>query len=313
MEVETLYIQIATIEDHNLVDTVESAFATASNPSRVYVGVAATAGQKFFDDCTALLAPLENVRIKRYDPVKDRGLGRGRVHSRFAYAGQDYVLQIDAHTLFEHGWDDFLIDLHKRAVVETGNPKTLVTGYLGPYTVENGKAVPTSHHSGYSVWSTQDVSPIIPLRNIVVTKIVDFPDHILSDKSREFYPSNRVAGNFIFGDIEWAKFHGWSGNETFWEEEVTPAITLLDNGFSLVFPNMNLPLTHRYYGDDLTRQLMNDIFEDQSDIPRLANEYLRNFVDNNQDACNKYREYSGYDLATNSLTLKVFIPNSYKF
>lgn len=310
---KTIYIQIATIEDQNLIDTVRSAMESASHPDRVSIGIAATVSQGFYESVHDDISKYINVRMKRFDPILDRGLGKGRVNSRFAYDNQDYILQVDAHTLFQRGWDDFLISLHDEAIAETGNPKTLVTGYLGKYSIENGRPVIIDQHTGYSVWSKLDVTPHIPLKNVVIKKISDFPEHALGDRTRRFYPSNRVAGNFIFGDMYWAEFHGWSGMETFWEEEVLPAISLLDHGFSLVFPNMELPLTHRYYGDDLTRQLMNDIFDDQEEITRLANECLNFFIINNEEQCEIYRDYSGYDLATNELTFKVYVPERYTF
>ena len=309
----SIYVQIATIEDFGITDTVISALNNASNPQDIHIGIAATVTDKFYNDIVVPLTELTSVKAKLFDPIKDRGLGRGRVNSRFAYDNEDFVLQIDAHTNFDSGWDTALVSTFNAAILETNNPKTLVTGYLGKFYFENGSPVVTDSYAGYSVWPHGNVTPQVNLKSVSVTKICDFPDSILGNKTKEFYPSNRVAGNFIFGNKEWAAFHGWSGEEVFWEEEITPAITLLDNGFSLVFPNIPLPLTHLYWGDDLTRQTMDDIFEDPNDIDLAANEYIAKFVRENAAACNKYKNYAGYDLATNSLTYKVFVPEKYGF
>lgn len=307
----SIYIQIATIEDYSVSDTVMSAITNAKNPDDVYIGIAATVSQDFYDKVVEPLSKISNVSVKKFNPKTDRGLGKGRINSRFAYNDQDYVLQIDAHTLFQKDWDDTLINIFSNALKETNNSKTLVTGYLGRYAVSNGSPYVISDMPGYSVWPEKNVYDGVNLRSVALTCIADFPDWVLDDKTKPFYPSNRVAGNFIFGNKEWAKFQGWSGDEVFWEEEILPAITLLYNGFSLVFPNMPLPLTHRYWDDDLQRQVMDDIFDEGRQIDESANNYIQRFAEENKDACEKYCDYAGYDLKTNSLTYKVFVPASY--
>jgi hypothetical protein len=309
----SIYVQIATIEDDSITSTVMSAYETAKNPGDLYIGIAATVGQHFYDEKISPLRVLPNVSVKKFDPITDRGLGKGRVNSRFAYTDQDYILQIDAHTLFQNNWDRFIPVVLERAIRETGNKKTLITGYLGSYGENNGTPSVIDNWSGYSAWSERNVTDRVPLKNVSVARIKDIPDEVVFDRSGIFYPSNRVAGNFIFGNKSWAEYHGWSGEETFWEEEVLPAISLLDQGFSLVFPNMPLPLTHRYREEDPKRQVMDDMFQNINEINNLAISYIGRFVNENWDACEKYREYSGYSLATNTLTHNVYIPERYEF
>ena len=43
----------------------------------------------------------------------------------------------------------------------------------------------------------------------------------------------------------------------------------------------------------------------------LANKNIKRFIVNNRDACELYKDYSGYDLENNELTYKVFIPKRY--
>lgn len=309
----SIYIQIATIEDYGIINTVFSAIEGASRPDDIVIGIAATVSDEFYDNVIAPLATMSNVRAERYDPATGRGLGKGRIHSRKFYDDQDYILQVDAHTLFEQGWDDFLASLHRDAIAETENNKTLVTGYLGKHTENDTGYVVIDPWPGYSIWSNNNVTDFVPLKWASVIKVQDFPDWVVPDKAARFFPSNRVAGNFILGNREWACLHGWSGEEVFWEEEILPAITLLSNGFSLVFPNCEMPITHRYWGDDLTRQVMDDIFEDPTEIDILAIQHIERFVRENESDCNRYRDYAGYDLATNTITYKVYVPSKYGF
>jgi hypothetical protein len=309
----SIYIQIATIEDYEITNTVISAFENADNPKNIFIGIAATVSNDFFDKIVAPLGLIDNVQVKKFNPKTDRGLGKGRVNSRFAYADQDYILQIDAHTLFQGGWDTYILRVFELALEETENNKTLVTTYLGKYKIEGGRHEVIDNWTGYSFWPDRDVAAGVSLRACAPKPIKEFPDWAIGDKRKRFYPSNIVAGNFTLGNKEWAKFHGWSGRETFWEEEILPAITLLDNGFSLVFPNLPMPITHRYWEEDLERQVMDNIFDSVDDIFSLTNQYLSEFIEGNVDACEKYRKYSGYEIATNTVDRNNVVPKRYGF
>lgn len=305
----SIYIQVPTIEDYSIPSTVHSAVNSATNPSEVYFGVAATTSESFYHDVVQPLSDIDNVETKHFSIASGRGLGRSRVNSRFAYNDQDYIIQIDAHTLFQDGWDDFLIDLYEGARRETGSDKTLMAAYLGKYSIRDDVPIVIDPTPGYPVWGVNDVVQNVPMKGPAVVKISDFPDHILNDKGRTYYPLNRTTGNFIMGNREWGKYHGWTGKEIFWEEEVLPAINLLENGFSLVFPNVDLPLTHLYWEEDLKRQTMDQIYDE--DIMRLATEHIEEYVKENYDLVDKYTKFSGYDLKKNEVTLNVFIPNTY--
>lgn len=307
----SIYIQIATLEDTNIVDTVISAFVSATKPEDIHIGIAATVSEGFFNRTIVPLAGLRGVTARRYDPETDRGLGRGRVNSRFAYNGEDYLLQVDAHTYFQKGWDAYITKAYKAAIKETGNDKTLMTCYLGRYWKHGGVKEVLSPWSGYPVYSSDNVQPNVNLKGVAVISIADFPDGQVSNKKKKFYPANRACGNFTMGNLHWAGYQGWTGDEVFWEEETTPSISLLNNGFSLVFPNLPMPITHRYWGEDGIRQVMDDVFPDTSEIETLANAHIAKFIKENPEACAKYAEYSGYDLVTNSLNIDTVIPKAY--
>jgi hypothetical protein len=308
----SIYIQIATLEDNSITPTIVSALATAEYPKDIHIGVAATVGDEFFYRTVAPLRRIGSVNVRQFDVRTERGLGRGRINSRFAYNDEDYILQVDAHMLFQRGWDTKIAQLFNLAKVVTNNQKTLLTSYLGKY-YRVGGVVTTSPRTGYAVWNTTPVTKNVPLRSNSVVRIADFPDGIVERKTDLFYPSNRVAGHFTFGNKHWAEFQGWTGEEIFWEEETTPAIRLLDKGFSLVYPNADMPITHRYWEDDRNRQVMDSIFDTVVDIEYAATKHIQKFGRENAEACAKYADYAGYDIVTDTLTYKTVVPQQYGF
>jgi hypothetical protein len=215
--------------------------------------------------------------------------------------------------MFRDGWDSYILRAYQLATEETQNYKTILTGYLGKHHRVNGVLKEIDRWTGYPLYSIGNAAPNINLRGTAVIKISDFPHGQVDSKTKRFYPSNRVCGNFCMGDAEWAAYQGWTGDEVFWEEEVTPSINLLSEGFSLVFPNLPLPLTHRYWEDDKDRQTLDDTFDDPRDIATLTNNHIAEFVRESRFACDRYAEYSGYNIVTNDLQINTVVPKTYGF
>jgi hypothetical protein len=118
----------------------------------------------------------------------------------------------------------------------------------------------------------------------------------------------------MIGNDYWAAYSGLPDDLVFWEEEVIQSVNLLNNGFSLVFPNVDMPMTHRYWGTDMSisRQGADKLYESNIDLTNRVNDNMRSFVKDNPEACAKYAEYCGYDLVTNSLSGKI-VPDTYGF
>ncbi|KAG2434255.1 hypothetical protein HXX76_007980 [Chlamydomonas incerta] len=115
----TIFVSIGAYRDSLCGGTLESLFAAAARPQRVFVGAVAYvraggsggAGER----CEApgpLLAPHEG-RIRRLvlDASRARGPTLARHQAAALYGGQDYLLQvaIDSHMNFTAGWDEQLL------------------------------------------------------------------------------------------------------------------------------------------------------------------------------------------------------------
>lgn len=305
----SIYLCLSTLEDFEIVNTVKSALENADKPKDIYVGVAATVRDFFYDSVIKQLQDIDNVSIKKFDPVLDRGIGNGRNNARFAYNAQDYIVQVDSHTHFQSGWDTFIINLFNEAVEETGSERTIVTGYLGPYSRDGDMVNIIDKWITYCIYLQENASESINIKRWIRKAIKDMLE--VADKQKKFFPANKIGADFMIGNNHWAEYSGLPRNLVFWEEEVIQTILLLDSGFSLAFPNVEMPMTHRHLGkDEMSRQSADRLYMNNHVIEDLINENIKWFVDNYPEACKRYADYSGYDLASGTVSGKI-IPNKF--
>lgn len=308
----SIYVSLVSLEDYELGRTVNGALSTADNPASINVGVAACVGDEFFNKFAKPLSLYnKTVAVKQFDPAQSKGLGIGRALSRFAYSGEDYILQVDPHTHFQQGWDTFLLEQHEAAVKEAGTSKTILTSYLPSYTTGRGAVVEIDDHwSRYCVmfhrWMNEDTN----IRDWFDIPVRMFPDDF-RPQAKNFYPAIKAVACFMFGDKSFAEYSGLPSNVIFWEEEIVQTINLLNNDFALVFPNMELPLAHRYNFTGSNRQTGFDLYNTRADILAASiSRNFRDFIKNDPEGCEKYKRYSGYDVLTGDI-LPFHIPDHY--
>jgi len=255
LSLKTIYVAIPSLYDAELPRTIADAFDKADHPERVFVGVAIQDdNQKLFKQLTKLYKSSKNVNISftKLAPknvLDDIGVGIGRARSHGFYNDEDYVLQIDSHTMFEQGWDSSLIDLHLQAVTEIQNDKVVLTAYAGHYFLDNNgertlefpEGFSTTQKFFYSLYSQfQRRYGVVP-----AAAMVDIGT--ITDSDRKFFPASKFSANFAFGNKEFAKNLGLDAKSVFFEEEIVQSVKLLSSGFSLVFPNIDSALIRHLY------------------------------------------------------------------
>ena len=144
----TIFVPLASLPDKELPRTVQELFANAEHPERVHVSVVAY-GQPWAarKKLVALTKRHPNLAVEFRDipvgsfeeKIKHLGVGANRNAATRKYSGQDYVLQVDAHTMVAKNWDTKLIDLHTRAQAEVGDKTAILTAYATPYAYAKGK------------------------------------------------------------------------------------------------------------------------------------------------------------------------------
>lgn len=246
MNDKTIFVSIGSIEDYEVVETIRCAFESAKNPDRVFVGLHLLDFKKdIYKKVLEVKKIYPNIRVSyeklSVKSISQLGSGRGRFKAQSHYVGEDYFLQIDAHTWLKPGWDSYLIDLLEEAKVATGNEKTLITRIPGYF-----------EYIDYGVKrmiEPPDLHPYTSFKKLeqylgTVPKWGQFPfdQSLYSDK---FYPATKICSACVFGDAQFAEDTGVRENVIFYEEDLIAGMELYGRGFSFAFPNvMDFPVDH---------------------------------------------------------------------
>ena len=117
---ERIFIAIPSCKDAYLNQTIRSAISNASDPGRLYFGIVNNiiSEEDYITD-PLILEDKEHFSVLEIKSDRPLGIGASRLLAQMAGSffvdnPIDFALQIDAHMIFETGWDDLLIDRQKR-------------------------------------------------------------------------------------------------------------------------------------------------------------------------------------------------------
>lgn len=124
----SIFVSVAAFCEPHLRLTIEQLFAKASHPERVFVGLV----DQSYELNPAWLDKLSTRRQVNYvglSPVDSKGVSWARSIAFSLYNEQEYLLQIDSHTVFDQAWDESLVKqlqglnaLHARPLISTYPP-----------------------------------------------------------------------------------------------------------------------------------------------------------------------------------------------
>lgn len=100
----SIFISIVSQDEVLLRQTVESAIKNCSSKNQLHFGIIEQSSNFKFSD----LQGLGNISLVKINSGP-RGVGIARKESIDLYSGEDYILVIDSHTVFEKYWDENLI------------------------------------------------------------------------------------------------------------------------------------------------------------------------------------------------------------
>ena len=135
----TIFVSVAAFCEPHLQLTIHHLFAQATHPQRIHVGLVDQAEQ-LNPDWLKQFPARKNINYVGVSPVDSRGVSWARSIAFSLYNDQDYLLQIDSHTLFDSGWDELLIDQLKQ--LKSTHPKPLISTYPPGFKFDSqGRAV----------------------------------------------------------------------------------------------------------------------------------------------------------------------------
>ena len=105
----TIFISIAAYKDKLLEKTINEAYSNAKYKNNLVFGVF----EQNIESESINLDRFEfknQIRYQRVDPETTKGVCWARKNVQDMYSNETYYFQIDAHTLFDQDWDEYLID-----------------------------------------------------------------------------------------------------------------------------------------------------------------------------------------------------------
>jgi hypothetical protein len=136
---QTIFVQIASYRDPELVKTLEDMISNAKRPQNLRIGICRQYHPEDGFDNLDHYKDDERFRIKDVLYTETKGVCWARNQVQQLYDGEMYTLQIDSHMRFAKDWDETLIGMVKQ-LQEMGIPKPLLTAYVPSFDPANDPA-----------------------------------------------------------------------------------------------------------------------------------------------------------------------------
>jgi hypothetical protein len=233
----SIFISIGSYRDPELVRTIKSAIDNASRPDELYFGVVV----QDFDRDIPDLSWVKNLSLIVMHPKEARGAGFARSKAMTLYAGQDYYLQIDSHTIFEKNWDVMCISQLQKAQEIAKNKKIILSHFPPAFHVEsNNKISYITKDKDKPPYATKQV-PTLNRRNEWTAKRLELSD---TKKSMPELSTTILAG-FVFTTGNIVEEIPYDPEISFFGEEICFAMRAWTRGWDIYSPCVTI--VHHFY------------------------------------------------------------------
>ena len=242
----TLFVQIASYRDPELINTIDDALNKAKNPDLLTFGICWQHDGK------------ENLDKYRNDPrfkiidihySHSKGACWARHLAQKLYTGEKYTLQLDSHHRFIKDWDIILIGMLEKLKPKSRKP--VLTTYVAPYEV--GKTISESPPCKMVAKPTNDIG-------------FNFSPEYIGDyrNLKEPIAARFVSAHFLFTYGYYCMECVYDPHLYFSGEEHTLAVRLYTYGYDLYHPHINV-VYHEY-----TRNYRTKHWDDHTDAKKDA-------------------------------------------
>ena len=231
---ETIFVQIASYRDPQLLLTIDDMLEKAKNPENLSIAI--TWQHSTEDKWDNLDKYSEDSRFKIIDTPHEESQGAcwARNLLQQLYNGETYTLQIDSHTRFIENWDHELKKEYKR-LVNKGIKKPLITSYAPSFEPDND---PDSRIQ--KPWR-MDFDRFSPDGNVhFLPSTVDD-----ADERTEPIPARFYSAHFAFAKGDFVKEVPHDPEYYFHGEEISIAVRAYTHGYDLLHPH-KIYLWHYY-------------------------------------------------------------------
>ena len=244
---ETIFIQIASYRDPQLLPTIKDCLSKAKNPENLRFGIAwQRSKEDSWDDITEYLDD-PNFRILDIDHKESTGVCWARNLVQSLYRNETYTLQLDSHHRFNENWDAELIKMYKNLQKE-GHKKPLITAYIPSFNPENDPAERVQEPWKLTFDRFIPEGAIFFLPASFEKGKDDFDKPMLG----RFY-----SAHFAFTTGQFCKEVKHDPNYYFHGEEISIAVRAFTHGYDIFYPNKVL-IWHEYTRRGRTKQWDDD-------------------------------------------------------
>jgi hypothetical protein len=259
----TIFIQIASYRDPQLVLTIKDAIDNAKHPENLVFGIARQYHpDDKFDDLSEYK---DDKRFRILDiPYKEsRGVCWARNQVQQLYQDEKYTLQIDSHMRFEKNWDTEFIKMITDLQAK-GYKKPLLTGYVSSFDPDND---PNAR--------VREPWRMVFDRFIPEGAVFFLPETIPDWQNlKEPISARFYSAHFCFTLGEFSKEVQHNPNYYFHGEEISIAVRAYTYGYDLFHPHKVL-IWHEYTRKGRTKQWDDDPkWGEKNNVSHLTNRKL---------------------------------------
>jgi GT2 family glycosyltransferase len=231
---KSIFIQITSYHDYELEKTIKDAIAKSSGETDLVFGVHSI----YYEDNSWIepVKQIPNVKLYESKAPDNLGMGFGRAIAHRLYSGEDYYLQIDAHSRFDPNWDTFLInEINKHKA--NGFKKPLISQYPKVFFYEGDEEKTRDHEEPVTQFYWKSKERFKENRTPMQGTVVNPEGNVFSIS---------VSGGSIFTEGEFLK-----PNELIFAdgEEIFMAARAYTHGYDLFVPS-EMFMYHLYYGPE---------------------------------------------------------------
>jgi len=223
MNDESIFVQIASYRDPELVPTILDMFETATNPENLKICICWQ-----HDDVENLdvISGHPNIHIIDIPYQQSKGACWARNLIQRHYNGERYTLQLDSHHRFVQGWDSILKEMYSQCV-DMGSKKPVITTYVPSFDPfeqkENYETTPW--RIDFNKFTTE--GSLIFMPNPIT-------DH---DKLIRPIPARFYSAHFAFADGSFCEDVQHDPEYYFYGEEISISVRAFTNGYDLYHPH----------------------------------------------------------------------------
>jgi hypothetical protein len=280
----SIYVQIASYRDPDLVNTVKDLVKQSSQKYKIRIGVIDqfSKDDKFYDlekTFSRLKQTHCTLDFDQIDYKKTKGVCWVRHLLNKKYKREKYTLQLDSHHRFIKNWDLVLVDMLSK-LKKKGHEKPLLTTYCPAFIQQTGEK--------FSHATQMDFDRFTP-EGALFFKSGLIPGW---ENLKEPVTSRFISGHMIFTDGKFCKEVPYDPYYLFHGEEINLTVRAFTHGYDLFHPHKPV-VYHEYSRSHRPRKCWDD---DPTWAQQNTKSHLRNRKFFEMDGEKKDIDFENYEL-----------------